>query len=137
MNFGCMEYGLDEKLPIYSGGLGVLAGDYLKAARDCNLPVVGIGILWRQDYTEQYIDENGNPYDVFVEHDFNDLKDTGITVTVNIRGETVPCRVWIAGLLYFSDYEPEPFAPTPLFQRNRLQVGRPFPPCPLDSTCTM
>lgn len=92
----CMEYGFDEKFPIYSGGLGILAGDYLKTAKDKNLPVLGIGILWRQDYTEQYIDEHGNPYDVFMDHDFNDfIKDTGVTVTVTIRGETVPCRVWL------------------------------------------
>jgi len=52
----CMEYGLHESLPLYAGGLGILAGDYLKSARDLNLPVIGIGILWRQDYTEQFID---------------------------------------------------------------------------------
>ena len=91
----CMEYGLHESFPIYSGGLGILAGDYLKVAHDQNLPLVGIGILWRQDYTEQYIDENGNPYDVFNEQRFDFLKDTGVTVTVTIRGETVPCKVWL------------------------------------------
>ncbi len=90
----CMEYGLHENFPIYSGGLGILAGDYLKAAKDQDLPVVGIGILWRQDYTEQYIDQDGNPYDVFADHDFDFVKDTGVTVTVTIRGETVPCKVW-------------------------------------------
>lgn len=41
--FFCMEYGLDEAFPIYSGGLGVLAGDILKTARDLNLPMVGCG----------------------------------------------------------------------------------------------
>lgn len=91
----CMEYGLHENLPIYSGGLGVLAGDYLKAASDQDLPMVGIGILWRQDYTEQYIDAHGNPYDVYPEHDFDFLKETGITVNVEIRGVSVPCRVWL------------------------------------------
>lgn len=54
-----MEYGLSSRLPIYAGGLGVLAGDYLKAAKDLNLPMVGIGILWRHDYTEQFIGEDG------------------------------------------------------------------------------
>ncbi len=91
----CMEYGLHENFPIYSGGLGILAGDYLKAANDQKLPLVGIGILWRQDYTEQYIDQGGYPYDVFTDHDFDFLKDTGVIVTVDIRGETVPCRVWL------------------------------------------
>lgn len=91
-----MEYALHEKLPIYSGGLGVLAGDYLKAARDLDLPLVGLGILWRQDYTEQYIDDDGNPYDVYPEHDFPFLKDTGVTISVDIYGDTAPCRIWLA-----------------------------------------
>ena len=47
--FFCMEYGLDESFSIYSGGLGVLAGDILKTARDMQLPFVGIGILWSED----------------------------------------------------------------------------------------
>ena len=49
--FFCMEYGLSETFPIYSGGLGVLAGDILKTAKDMNLPMIGIGILWREGYT--------------------------------------------------------------------------------------
>ncbi|ADL12628.1 alpha-glucan family phosphorylase [Acetohalobium arabaticum] len=89
----CMEYGLDEELPIYSGGLGVLAGDYLKAAADLDLPVIGLGILWEQDYTQQYIGEDGRPYDTFPTFDFDFLTDTGITVTVNIEGEEVDCKV--------------------------------------------
>ena len=43
----CMEFGLNENFKIYSGGLGILAGDILKAAKDEKLPVVGVGILWR------------------------------------------------------------------------------------------
>ena len=42
----CMEYGLHESFPIYSGGLGVLAGDFIKAARDLRLPMVAVGLLW-------------------------------------------------------------------------------------------
>lgn len=89
----CMEYGLNEELPIYSGGLGVLAGDYLKAAEDLDAPVIGIGILWRQDYTHQYIGEDGRPYDTYPSFDYDFLKDTGVTVTVKIKGEEVPCKV--------------------------------------------
>lgn len=89
----CMEFGLDHKLPIYAGGLGVLAGDYLKAARDLNAPVVGIGILWNQDYTEQFIDSNGYPYDVYPNYDFSSLKDTGVTVNLRVRGEDVTCKI--------------------------------------------
>ena len=42
----CMEYGLHESFPIYSGGLGILAGDYIKAAHDLKLPMVAVGLLW-------------------------------------------------------------------------------------------
>lgn len=92
----CMEYGLSESLPIYAGGLGILAGDYMKAAKDLEAPMVGIGILWRQDYTEQYIGEDGRPYDVYPNYDYKNVKDTGITVDVNVRGENVTCKVRMA-----------------------------------------
>ena len=59
--FFCMEYGLDETFTIYSGGLGVLAGDILKTARDLDLPFVGIGILWNEGYSDQFLDKNGFP----------------------------------------------------------------------------
>jgi starch phosphorylase len=52
------EFGLDESLPIYSGGLGVLAGDYLKAASELGVPLVGIGLFYRRGYFEQRLDEN-------------------------------------------------------------------------------
>ncbi|WP_148137965.1 alpha-glucan family phosphorylase [Candidatus Formimonas warabiya] len=89
----CMEYGLHEKMPVYAGGLGILAGDYLKAAYDLNYPLIGIGILWANDYTEQYIDENGRPYDVYPHYDYHMVKDTGVSVHVQIRGEDVECKV--------------------------------------------
>jgi len=92
----CMEYGLHEELPIYAGGLGVLAGDYLKAAADLGVPMVGIGILWKQDYTEQFIGEDGRPYDVYPNYNFQNLKDTGVTVKVKVRGADVTCKVHLA-----------------------------------------
>jgi starch phosphorylase len=52
------EFGLDESLPIYSGGLGVLAGDYLKAASELGLPLVGIGLFYRRGYFRQRLDEH-------------------------------------------------------------------------------
>jgi glycogen phosphorylase len=51
------EFGLDESLPIYSGGLGVLAGDYLKAASELGIPLVGIGLFYRRGYFQQQLDE--------------------------------------------------------------------------------
>lgn len=89
----CMEFGLNHKLPIYAGGLGVLAGDYLKAANDLKAPVVGIGILWNQDYTEQFIGEDGYPYDVYPNYDYASLRDTGVTVKLRVRGADVTCKV--------------------------------------------
>jgi starch phosphorylase len=50
-----MEYGLHEEFPSYAGGLGVLAGDFMKSAGDLGLPVVGIGLRWAQGYTAQRI----------------------------------------------------------------------------------
>ena len=49
----CMEYALDPSLRLYCGGLGILAGDYLKGARDLRLPMVGIGLLWQQRYSHR------------------------------------------------------------------------------------
>src|SRR5688572_21856456 len=59
----CMEFGLSEELPIYSGGLGVLAGDFLRAARALALPVVGVGLLYGEGYTRQTLDAEGRPED--------------------------------------------------------------------------
>jgi starch phosphorylase len=90
----CMEFGLHEDFRIYSGGLGILAGDILKAAHDEQLPVVGVGILWRQGYTDQHIDKNGVPYDSFYEYKYDFLEDTGVSVNVKIRGRQVKVKVW-------------------------------------------
>lgn len=89
----CMEYGLHEELPIYAGGLGILAGDYLKEAKGEQVPVVGIGILWRQDYTKQLIGEGGWPQDYYPTYDYDFVKDTGVRVKVRIRGMEVTCKV--------------------------------------------
>lgn len=89
----CMEYGLSEQLPIYAGGLGVLAGDYIKSAKDLGLPMVAVGILWRQDYTHQFIGGDSRPFDLFPSIDYSFVEDTGLTVTVKIRGEEVVCRI--------------------------------------------
>ncbi len=90
----CMEFGLHESFPIYSGGLGILAGDILKAAKDLDLPMVGVGILWKEGYTNQFIDENNNPYDCAQEYSRDHLVDTGVDVKLSIRGEEVTCKVW-------------------------------------------
>jgi len=91
----CMEYGLDDQMKTYSGGLGILAGDYMKGAKDHEFPIVGIGIKWKQGYTSQKIDEDGKPYDSYKNYDYDFLKDTGVTVNVTIRETEVKCKVWL------------------------------------------
>ena len=90
-----MEYGLDDKFKAYAGGLGILAGDYLKGAKDHEFPIVGIGIKWKQGYTDQYLDAEGKPYDSYKNRDYTDLlEDTGVTVDVIIRQRNVKIKVW-------------------------------------------
>lgn len=90
----CMEYGLHEDFKIYSGGLGILAGDILKAAKDGKYPMVGVGILWSHGYTNQWVGEDGKPYDCYPEYKYDFLEETGVAVKVRIRGRQVTCKVW-------------------------------------------
>ncbi len=89
-----MEYGLHNDFKLYAGGLGILAGDYLKGAKDHDFPIVGIGILWKQGYTDQLIDANGKPYDSYKNYTYDFLEDTGVTVHVDIRRRRIACKVW-------------------------------------------
>jgi len=90
----CMEYGLHSDFKTYAGGLGILAGDYLKGAKDLNLPLVGIGIKWKQGYTEQFIDKDGEVYDTYHNYHYDFLEDTKVKVTVKIRNQNIVCKVW-------------------------------------------
>ncbi len=91
----CMEYALESNFKLYAGGLGILAGDYLKGAKDHGFPIVGIGILWKQGYTDQLVGEDGKPYDTYHNYDYREyLKDTGVEVKVHIRGQAVRVKVW-------------------------------------------
>lgn len=90
----CMEYGLDNRFKAYAGGLGILAGDYMKGAKQYGYPIVGIGIKWKQGYTDQFIGEDGKPYDSYKNYEYDFMEDTGITVHVDIRGRDVACKVW-------------------------------------------
>jgi starch phosphorylase len=68
-----MEFGLHESLPVYSGGLGILAGDHLKSASDLGLPLVGVGLLYRQGYFRQYLNNEGWQQEYYPENDFYNL----------------------------------------------------------------
>jgi starch phosphorylase len=90
-----MEFGLHESFPIYSGGLGVLAGDFIKSAHDLDLPVVAVGLRWERGYCVQRIGADGQPHDEFPTYESDFLRDTGVHVRVRVRGEEVPCTVWV------------------------------------------
>ncbi|HLK65187.1 MAG TPA: alpha-glucan family phosphorylase [Bryobacteraceae bacterium] len=90
-----MEYMLSESLPIYSGGLGNVAGDQLKAAHDLGVPVVAIGLLYQQGYFRQEIDSNGNQLALYP---FNDPGQLPITPVREKNGEWVRLSVVLPGL---------------------------------------
>lgn len=90
----CMEFGLDEEFQIYAGGLGILAGDALKSAGAAGLPLVGVGILWRQGYTTQVIGEDGWPHDAHPEQRWDFLEDSGARVAVRVWGKDLALKVW-------------------------------------------
>ena len=87
----CMEYGLSPDLPIYAGGLGVLAGDHMKSAGDLRLPITGLGLLWNQGYTTQLINEAGYPDDVYPFTPRDALTKVDVEIEVTIGGKPVPC----------------------------------------------
>ncbi|HYE83570.1 MAG TPA: alpha-glucan family phosphorylase [Clostridia bacterium] len=90
----CMEYGLDTSFRMYAGGLGILAGDYLKGAKDMGLPITGIGLKWKQGYGDQMIGKDSKPFDSYHNYSYDFLEDTGVKVTVDIRQRPVTCKVW-------------------------------------------
>jgi len=104
--FLCAEYGIHQSLPIYSGGLGVLAGDILKQASDHALPMVGVGLLYRQSYFRQRIDISGWQQEHWIDVDPERLPAAQVTrgggrpltVTVPVRGRDVLVQVWRADI---------------------------------------
>ena len=83
----CMEFALHEEFPIYSGGLGVLAGDAIKSAGDLKLPLVAVGLFWNEGYTTQRIDADGRPYDEYPPCPAEHTRDTGVRISVDVAGE--------------------------------------------------
>lgn len=98
----CSEYGLHESIATYSGGLGVLAGDHVKSASDLGLPLCAVGLLYRNGYVQQRIDDQGQQRSEY--HTFNFEEYPADRVTVDgetlvieaplLDGQTVKCQVW-------------------------------------------
>ncbi len=94
-----MEYGLDVSLPIYSGGLGILSGDHMKSSSDLGLPLVGIGLLYRQGYFRQYLNPDGFQQESYPENDWYNLP---VRVCQNASGEPVMVSVELGGAGVFA-----------------------------------
>ncbi|MGH2457509.1 MAG: alpha-glucan family phosphorylase [Chloroflexota bacterium] len=97
------EFGLHESLPIYSGGLGVLAGDHLKAASDLGLPLVGVGLFYHQGYFQQKIDGNGRQSEEYPVLDPDALplrlvcrEHQPVEIAIDLPGRTVSVGIWEA-----------------------------------------
>lgn len=85
----CMEYGLHHSMPVYSGGLGVLAGDIVKAAHDQQRNFVAIGMFWGEGYTIQTINNDGTTVDTYAPTTREFVEPTNIRVPVTIRGKSI------------------------------------------------
>ncbi len=102
VGYFCAEFGLTECLPIYSGGLGCLAGDHLKAAGETGLPMVGVGLLYRHGYFQQYLNTDGWQQEYMPDLDFENLpihrvrgKDRRqIRVSLQMANRTVHIALW-------------------------------------------
>jgi starch phosphorylase len=96
------EFGMHESLPIYSGGLGVLAGDHIKSASDLDIPLIGIGLFYGQGYFLQRLDANGWQHEEYVETDVNQLpmqpaigvNGEPVVVEIATRGSSIKAKVW-------------------------------------------
>jgi starch phosphorylase len=100
----CAEYGVHESLGIYSGGLGVLAGDHTKSASDMALPFIGVGLLYRKGYFRQSIDADGHQEHRYPDYDLSrlplsrvqDRNGLPLEVTIELPGRHVAIDVWLA-----------------------------------------
>ena len=100
----CAEYGLNESMGIYSGGLGVLAGDHLKAASDMAIPFIGVGLFYRHGYFRQTIDADGHQEHAYPDYDPQLLPVTRVSgpdggplrIAVDLPDRQIWCAVWLA-----------------------------------------
>lgn len=102
-----MEFGIDQALKIYSGGLGYLAGSHMRSAYALRQNLIGIGILWKYGYYDQTRRSNGEMDVLFQERHYNFLEDTGIVFQLDVNRHPVNVKVWYL--------PPERFGTAPMF----------------------
>jgi starch phosphorylase len=123
------EFGITEALPQYSGGLGVLAGDHLKASSDLGIPLVGVGLLYTEGYFHQLLDHDGwqRERNERIDPDSLGLHPTGIEVVVDVADVAVAVRVWRADVgrirLYLLDTNVASNPPEAIAITDRLYGG--------------
>jgi starch phosphorylase len=96
------EFGIHESVPVYSGGLGVLAGDHLKSASDLGIPLTGVSLMYREGYFRQYLNVDGWQQERYPENDFFtlplipvlDSNSKPVIVSVQLPGREVALRIW-------------------------------------------
>ncbi len=129
------EFGVHECLPIYAGGLGILAGDHLKSASDLGVPLVGVGLMYQKGYFRQYLNVDGWQQELYVENDFFNMpielvrKDSGrpLTISVDYPGRCVVAQIWQASVgrvkLYLLDTNIAPNSPADRMITSSLYGG--------------
>jgi glycogen phosphorylase len=133
----CAEFGVHRSLPVYSGGLGALAGDILKESSDRALPLVAVGLMYRQGYFRQRIDAGGWQHEYWVDTDPERLPaalvtcadGAPITITVPVRGIEVTAQIWRVDVgrvpLFLLDAERPENDITANWITSRLYIGEP------------
>ena len=131
----CSEFGVHHSLPLYGGGLGVLAGDVLKAASDLAVPMIGVGLLYREGYFHQRLDLSGWQHEWWTTTEFERLPAvlvTGpdhrpLTVEVTMRGRAVRIQIWRLDVgrvsLYLLDTDRADNHPIDRWITARLYIG--------------
>ena len=129
------EFGLHESMPIYSGGLGVLAGDHIKSASDLGIPLVGIGLYYGQGYFRQWLDQHGWQREEYLQTDISQLpmvpaiskSGEPVMVQVETRGGSIRAKVWRVNVgrcdLFLLDSNVEGNAPEDRELTSRLYGG--------------
>jgi glycogen phosphorylase len=129
------EFGLHESIPVYSGGLGVLAGDHIKSASDLGIPLIGIGLFYGQGYFRQHLDRNGWQREEYLLTDINQLpmepaigrKGEAATIKIETLSGTIRVKIWRIKVgrcdLYLLDSNVEGNAPEDRELTSRLYGG--------------
>ena len=131
----CSEFGMHGSLPLYGGGLGILAGDLLKGASDLALPLVGVGLLYREGYFHQRLDADGRQHEYWTRTYFERLPAALVTegaerplhVELPLRGRTVRVQIWRIDFgrvpLYLLDTDRPDNHPIDRWITSRLYIG--------------